>query len=78
MMTVQAAYDLFLEDRRSYCSPRTLETYHCGILLFFRWLEGRFGLPVSCLPLCQEENIYRGYILHLRKSGTRPVTIRSY
>ena len=78
MMTVQAAYDLFLGDRRSYCAPKTLETYHCGILLFFRWLEGRFGQPVYCLPLCQEENIYSGYKLHLREIGIRSVTIRSY
>lgn len=46
--------------------------------LFFAFLEDKCGKPVTELTLFQDFNIFQEYILHLRSTGVRNVTIRSY
>ncbi|MCD8039800.1 MAG: tyrosine-type recombinase/integrase [Lachnospiraceae bacterium] len=80
-MTVEAAFELFLDDRRVYCTDKTMKAYGGHVGLFISWLEKEYdapgGIEFSSLP--ESDNIYRSYIVYLRQKGTvKNSTIRSY
>lgn len=81
LMTIKQCFDRFLADRMVYCAPKTILTYTMHLELFFRWISDTYGsveqLCFSELP--QDDNIFTGYMLHLRSKGScRNVTVRSY
>lgn len=78
MVTVREAFDLFLCDRAVYASPATIKKYRGDMQPFFVFLQGRTGKDVGQLPIVQDFNPYREYILFLRARNVRGVTIRSY
>ncbi len=61
----------FLQDKATYCSPRTVKDYRQNMDKF-----------LSCSPVQYLEElspaVIRQYILQLRSSGTRNVTVNSY
>lgn len=76
-MMIANAYALFCDDREIYCSAATMKKYHGDLKLFFSFLEERTSHTVAVLSF-PDFNIYKEYILYLRKRNVRPVTIRSY
>ena len=81
LMTINQCFDRFLADRMVYCAPKTILTYTMHLELFLRWLSDTYGSvkQISFQELPQDENIFAGYMLHLRSKGScRNVTVRSY
>lgn len=81
-MTVAQAFENFLSDRSVYCSLETIKCYSGHLKNFWRYLESVYRKPIQELDfveLPESENIYSGFILHMRKKGSvKNVTIRSY
>lgn len=80
-MTIRQCYDRFIADRMVYCAGKTIRTYTMHLGLFLRWLSDTYK-PIEQIcfqDLPPSDNIFTGYILHLRSKGTcKNVTIRSY
>ena len=82
-MTIQAAYEAFLEDRQIYCSAGTLCTYRGHLKNFFVWIECKYNTPLVELhfeDILEKDNLLSGYVLELRRQNPdiRNTTIRSY
>lgn len=81
MMTVAQAFDRFLSDRMVYCSPETIKTYSGHLKNFWIYLEEVYEIPIHEMDFEQfskEDNIYSGFIIHMREKKVKNVTIRSY
>lgn len=80
-MTIRRTFELFIDDRSSYCSPRTLKKYTEDVLMFFRFLNKTYHISAddaaySDLP--DDAAIFRDYIVYLRQGHVSNSTIRSY
>lgn len=69
-MMLQQAVTEFLEDRRSYCAPKTIQNYQFHLTRF-----------MGCVPEELEAlsaTVVRNYVIRMREEGIRSVTIQSY
>lgn len=74
MMLIGKIFDLFLDNRRVYCSDQTIKTYQAQSILFFRFLDNNHFCIFSDLP----SDLVSQYIVYLQSCGVKNVTIRSY
>lgn len=64
----------FIDNRKSYCSSRTVEYYLETLNSFNRWL-----LKNELIELQQlDDDVLREYILYLRSSGIKNTSVRTY
>lgn len=64
----------FIDDRKSYCSSRTVEYYVETLNSFNKWL-----LKNDLTELQQlDDDVLREYILYLRSSGIKNTSVRTY
>lgn len=73
-------YDLFLRDRRMYCSVATLRKYQDDLSLFFRFLECTYHVRIreSSFQDLGGASIFQDWILDLRSGKIKNTSIRSY
>lgn len=73
-------YDLFLRDRRMYCSESTLRKYQSDLDLFFRFLERTYHVRIreASFPDLGSAAIFQDWILELRSGNIKNSSIRSY
>lgn len=73
-------YDLFLRDRRMYCSEATLRKYQSDLDLFFRFLERTYHVRIreASFPDLGSAAIFQDWVLELRSSSIKNTSIRSY
>lgn len=73
-MTYNKLVEIFINDRKSYCSPKTVSTY-------IMHLE-RFRLYLCQVNVNDMDNvdteILKGYLIYLRESGIKATSIKSY
>ncbi len=79
-MTIKQCFDRFITDRMVYCAQKTILTYTQHLGLFLRWLSDTYGSveQIRFQELPQDDNIFTGYMLYLRKRSCKNVTVRSY
>lgn len=66
-MTVKAAYDDFMDDRRSYCDKSTCKYYEQNIGFFFSYLEAVYQRPVDLLLFSElDKKVVQNYVAYLR------------
>lgn len=67
-------YNLFIKDRETYCSPKTIHTYHAQL--------GRFTSFLQLENIIYMEQIntetLKDYLLYLRDSGIKATSIKAY
>lgn len=78
-MLLAHAYQMFLMDRCTYCSNRTLEYYNDNINRFLVYLSDSSGTDVEKLD-CDIVNWEKvqGYILMLRQSNIKNTSVNTY
>ena len=78
-MNVQMAYNLFLVDRESYCSDKSILYYRENILKFMNFLSDRIGLApdlIECDVISRE--LVLAYLSQLRGTGCKNTSINTY
>lgn len=78
-MLLAHAYQMFLMDRCTYCSSRTLEYYNDNINRFLIYLSDSAGTDVEKLDcdVVSREKV-QGYILMLRQSNIKNTSVNTY
>ena len=73
-MKYNELYNLFIKDRETYCSPKTINTYHAQL--------GRFTSFLQLENIIYMEQIntetLKDYLLYLRDSGIKATSIKAY
>lgn len=64
----------FINDRKSYCSSRTVEYYLETLSNFNKWLLSNDIQELKQL----DDDVLREYILHLRSSGIKNTSVNTY
>ena len=64
----------FINDRKSYCSVRTVEYYLETLSNFNKWLLSNDIQELKQL----DDDVLRDYILHLRSSGIKNTSVNTY
>ena len=78
-MNVQLAYYLFLVDRESYCSDKSILYYRENILKFMNFLSDRLGLApdlIGCDVISRE--LVLAYLSQLRGTGCKNTSVNTY
>ena len=78
-MNVQMAYNLFLVDRESYCSDKSILYYRENILKFMNFLSDRLGLApdlIGCDVISRE--LVLAYLSQLRGTGCKNTSVNTY
>lgn len=78
-MNVQMAYNLFLVDRESYCSDKSILYYRENILKFMNFLSDRIGSApdlIECDAISRE--LVLAYLSQLRGTGCKNTSINTY
>lgn len=74
MMTYNELVDLFIKDRKTYCSPKTIQTYQMQLDRFRIYLD---QVHISNMEDITTETL-KAYLLYLRNSGIKSTSIRTY
>jgi len=80
-LTIRRTFELFIDDRSSYCSLKTLKKYTEDVEMFFRFLYKAYNMAVddvSYSDFPEDAAIFRDYIIYLRGSHVNNNTVRSY
>ncbi len=64
----------FIDDRKSYCSNRTVDYYLETLNSFNKWLQKNELTELQQL----DDDVLREYILYLRSSGIKNTSVRTY
>lgn len=78
-MNVQMAYNLFLVDRESYCSDKSILYYRENILKFMNFLSDRIGSApdlIECDAISRE--LVLAYLSQLRGTGCKNTSVNTY
>lgn len=78
-MNVQMAYNLFLVDRESYCSDKSIVYYRENISKFMNFLSDRLDLEpdrVECESISRE--LVLAYLCQLRGTGCKNTSVNTY
>lgn len=73
-MTIESAADLFIQDRKTFCSPETVDFYMEKLTLFEKYLDNQHINEVEQLT----PDILKGYLIYLRSTSVKNTTIRCY
>lgn len=73
-MTIEAAADLFIQDRKTFCSSETVDFYMEKLTLFEKYLTTQRINEVEQLT----PDILKGYLVFLRSKSVKNTTIRCY
>ena len=79
-MIILQIYNLYINNRSSYCSPETIRKYRDDLKLFFRFLEQHYNILVDKdgFNVLSQASIYLDFIVYLRNTGIRDSSVRSY
>ncbi len=78
-MVLENAYNLFLVDRESYCSPKSLLYYRDNIPKFSAYLSDQLELAPDQIDMqAVTRDLVLGYLTLLRASGCKNTTINTY
>lgn len=78
-MNVQMAFNLFLVDRESYCSDKSILYYRENILKFMNFLSDRIGSApdlIECDAISRE--LVLAYLSQLRGIGCKNTSVNTY
>lgn len=73
-MTIEAAADIFIQDRKTFCSLETVDFYMEKLTLFQKYLDTQHINEVEQLT----PDILKGYLIFLRSTNVKNTTIRCY
>ena len=78
-MLLNDAFKLFLADRESYCSAKTLVYYHDNVPRFFGYLFDCLGQDAGSLDCSDVTRSHvTGFVSSLRCSGRKNTTVNTY
>lgn len=79
LMLLSDAFKLFLADRESYCSAKTLVYYHDNVPRFFDYLFNCLGRDAGSLDCSDVTRSHvTGFVCSLRCSGRKNTTVNTY
>lgn len=73
-MYFEDAADLFIQDRKTFCSLETVDFYTEKLTLFEKYLDTQHIYEVEQLT----PDILKGYLIYLRSTNVKNTTIRCY
>lgn len=79
-MTILQIYNIYINNRSSYCSTETIRKYRDDLKIFFRFLERHYKISVDKqgFHVLEQAPIYLDFIVDLRSTGIRDSSVRSY
>lgn len=76
MQMIQSVFNEFIQDKKSYCSSKTILKYQEDCERFMQYIKVNFD--ADRFDQVADQRLLRDYILYLRDNNVRNVTIRSY
>lgn len=73
-MYIEDAADLFIQDRKTFCSLETVNFYIEKLTLFEKYLDTQHVYEIEQLT----SDILKGYLIYLRSTDVKNTTIRCY
>lgn len=79
-MTILQIYNLYMNNRSTYCSPDTILKYTDDLNLFFRFLKSYYQVDIDLIgfDVLWSRSVYMDFILDLRTRKIKNSSIRSY